>query len=463
MSQDLHQVILRWPHTDANEVIVTGTFDQWSSSLRLARKPDGFETPISIPWNDKIAYKFIVDGRWMTNDTEPTEIDHGFVNNVYSAPSKPAPPEPKHVTILPSEPQGEPDHAEKLPAQDDKLVANGYALDEPHNVPTAAAEPAPEGPSTLAEDIKAGVAPAAEALHGAVAQVGPDSQQVEKASDEVAPEYQASRNTVPTAPSASQSNVPEPPVADGSDKVVAPVEEPVSACTPEPGLEVTQDVDAAREGGPAEKSAVPEEQAVSTYPTSEAEPPKEATHVLVGEVEQVTDPHPTSVAADSETVLIAGREAAVTSAHDGCAAVPEPTEFASSPAPAPAVEQKSTSTESADPIPAAEPAAAPEHKPDVKSLNPVLSSLPTAPAVNGHTKSTSTASTSTAVPTLPTTPIRKASRKFSFPGRDKSGSGSPTGSSRFSSQQKREKRQSLLGKLKEIFGDKEKKEKSGKA
>ncbi|KAI9452936.1 hypothetical protein F5148DRAFT_1234721 [Russula earlei] len=374
MSQDLHQVILRWPHTDANEVIVTGTFDQWSSSLRLARKPDGFETPISIPWNDKIAYKFIVDGRWMTNDTEPTEIDHGFVNNVYSAPSKPAPPEPKHVTILPSEPQGEPDHAEKLPAQDDKPVANGYALDEPQNVPTAAAEPAPEGPSTLAEDVKAGVAPAVEALHGAVAQVGPDSQQVEKASDEV-----------------------------------------------------------------------------------------EATHVLVGEVEQVTDPHPTSVAADSETVLIAGREAAVTSAHDGCAAVPEPTEFASSPAPAPAVEQKSASTESADPIPAAEPAAAPEHKPDVKSLNPVLSSLPTAPAVNGHTKSTSTASTSTAVPTLPTTPIRKASRKVSFPGRDKSGSGSPTGSSRFSSQQKREKRQSLLGKLKEIFGDKEKKEKSGKA
>ncbi|KAI0278555.1 hypothetical protein BGY98DRAFT_879514, partial [Russula aff. rugulosa BPL654] len=81
------------PHTDANEVIVTGTFDQasllWSSSLRASRKPDGFEAPIFIPWKDKIAYKFIVDGRWMTNDTEPTEIDHGFVNNVYTAPSKP--------------------------------------------------------------------------------------------------------------------------------------------------------------------------------------------------------------------------------------------------------------------------------------------------------------------------------------------------------------------------------------
>jgi hypothetical protein len=59
---------------------------------------------------------------------------------------------------------------------------------------------------------------------------------------------------------------------------------------------------------------------------------------------------------------------------------------------------------------------------------------------------------------LPTTPTRKASRKFSFPGRDKSGNSSPTGSSRFSSQHKREKRHSILGKLKEIFGDKERKE-----
>jgi hypothetical protein len=75
----------------------------------------------------------------------------------------------------------------------------------------------------------------------------------------------------------------------------------------------------------------------------------------------------------------------------------------------------------------------------------------------------STASTSTAVPSLPTTATRKVSRKFSLLGRDKSRDSSPTGSSRFSSQPRREKRHSLLGKLKEIFGDKEKKEKEKSA
>ncbi|KAH9991498.1 hypothetical protein BJV77DRAFT_922730, partial [Russula vinacea] len=81
------------PRTDAYEVIVTGTFDQasplWSSSVRLSRKPDGFEAPVLIPWKDTIQYKFIVDGRWMTNDAEPKVVDHGFVNNLYTAPPKP--------------------------------------------------------------------------------------------------------------------------------------------------------------------------------------------------------------------------------------------------------------------------------------------------------------------------------------------------------------------------------------
>ena len=152
---------------------------QWSSSLRLTRKPDGFEAPIFIPWQDKIAYKFIVDGRWMSNNTEPTEIDHGYVNNVYTAPPKPPPQEPKPIPPQPSYPpesQVELGHAEKLP---EEHVANGFTLDEPHDAPTSAAEPEPEMPI---EEVKAVVTPVVE---GAVAQVAPDPEEVEKASDEV--------------------------------------------------------------------------------------------------------------------------------------------------------------------------------------------------------------------------------------------------------------------------------------
>jgi len=32
-----------------------------------------------------MAYHFIVDGRWITNDVEPTEVDHGCIIDVYTA------------------------------------------------------------------------------------------------------------------------------------------------------------------------------------------------------------------------------------------------------------------------------------------------------------------------------------------------------------------------------------------
>ena len=161
---------------------------QWSCSLRLFRKPDGFEAPVFIPWKDKIAYKFIVDGRWLTNDTEPTEVDHGFVNNVYTAPPKPQLLEPQPA-IAPSshrnESAVEPEHVEKVPGHADKPVENGSALGEPHKLPVPTAGPAPEKSSTLPDEAKALVTSIVTTAHVAVAQVAPDPREVERASDEV--------------------------------------------------------------------------------------------------------------------------------------------------------------------------------------------------------------------------------------------------------------------------------------
>jgi hypothetical protein len=158
---------------------------QWSSSLRASRKPDGFEAPVFIPWKDKIAYKFIVDGRWMTNDTEPTEIDHGFVNNVYTAPSKPPMPEPQHAVVPHNEPEVEPEHVGKVPRHADHPVENGSALGEPHEAAIPIAAPAPEKPFTTTDEVKQVVTSAADALHAATAQVAPQPQEVERASTEV--------------------------------------------------------------------------------------------------------------------------------------------------------------------------------------------------------------------------------------------------------------------------------------
>jgi hypothetical protein len=50
---------------------------------------------VKIAWGEKIAYKFIVDGKWMVLKDKPTERDNvGNLNNVYTAPPKPIEPTP---------------------------------------------------------------------------------------------------------------------------------------------------------------------------------------------------------------------------------------------------------------------------------------------------------------------------------------------------------------------------------
>ncbi|KAF9495730.1 hypothetical protein BDN71DRAFT_1361047, partial [Pleurotus eryngii] len=78
------------PSTDVSDVIVTGTFDQWSSTVHLARTATGFEGVVNVPWGQRIPYKFVVDGVWRVKDGHPTERDAiGNVNNVYISPPKP--------------------------------------------------------------------------------------------------------------------------------------------------------------------------------------------------------------------------------------------------------------------------------------------------------------------------------------------------------------------------------------
>ncbi|PYI07449.1 hypothetical protein BO78DRAFT_396320 [Aspergillus sclerotiicarbonarius CBS 121057] len=75
----------RWPY-NANEVFVTGTFDDWGKTVQLDRigDGDGFEKEVSLPATDeKIQYKFVVDGFWTTDSGAPEEDDgSNNTNNV---------------------------------------------------------------------------------------------------------------------------------------------------------------------------------------------------------------------------------------------------------------------------------------------------------------------------------------------------------------------------------------------
>lgn len=72
--------------------------------MHLVKVSSGFEGIIKIPWEQKIKYKFIVDGVWLLHEDQPTEVDPGgFVNNVYTAPAKPLTLQALETSSLPAE------------------------------------------------------------------------------------------------------------------------------------------------------------------------------------------------------------------------------------------------------------------------------------------------------------------------------------------------------------------------
>ncbi|KAB5539360.1 hypothetical protein GE09DRAFT_316019 [Coniochaeta sp. 2T2.1] len=73
----------KWPHA-AEEVYVTGTFDNWSKSEKLEKVGDHFEKTVTLPENtENIFYKFVVDGNWTTDHEAPIAKDsEGNDNNL---------------------------------------------------------------------------------------------------------------------------------------------------------------------------------------------------------------------------------------------------------------------------------------------------------------------------------------------------------------------------------------------
>ncbi|KAI1363747.1 hypothetical protein F5Y08DRAFT_308672 [Xylaria arbuscula] len=75
--------VFKWDHP-ANEVYVTGSFDDWKKTEKLEKVGDHFEKKVQLPdASSKIDYKFVVDGDWVVDHTAPKETDaSGNENNV---------------------------------------------------------------------------------------------------------------------------------------------------------------------------------------------------------------------------------------------------------------------------------------------------------------------------------------------------------------------------------------------
>ncbi|KAF1829343.1 hypothetical protein BDW02DRAFT_169691 [Decorospora gaudefroyi] len=70
-----------WEHS-ADDVYVTGTFDDWRKTVQLDKEDGIFKKTVELP-KTHTQYKFVVNGNWCTNDSARKEDDgHGIINNV---------------------------------------------------------------------------------------------------------------------------------------------------------------------------------------------------------------------------------------------------------------------------------------------------------------------------------------------------------------------------------------------
>lgn len=104
----------------------------------MTRYEYGFQSTVKIPWGERVAYKFIVDGRWTTTDTQPTELDPiGNINNVYNSPARPVQPKLSAPVIPVAVPEVVPPVSEPPiinPTEGETVIA------EPENTPDTTAE-----------------------------------------------------------------------------------------------------------------------------------------------------------------------------------------------------------------------------------------------------------------------------------------------------------------------------------
>ncbi|OTB07069.1 carbohydrate-binding module family 48 protein [Hypoxylon sp. CI-4A] len=92
--------VFKWAHP-ASEVYVTGTFDDWKKTEKLEKVGEHFEKAVTLSdASEKIFYKFVVDGDWVTDHTAPKEIDESGNENNILTPERIIAEEPATAIIM---------------------------------------------------------------------------------------------------------------------------------------------------------------------------------------------------------------------------------------------------------------------------------------------------------------------------------------------------------------------------
>ncbi|KIO30523.1 carbohydrate-binding module family 48 protein [Tulasnella calospora MUT 4182] len=132
----------------ANEVTLTGSFDNWARSVHMEKTLAGFSAKVKLPYGQKVDYKYVVDGQWAVNEDFPTTYDwQGNINNYIITPNEPE-PVPELPKALPTPPPELVIKAPSSPANDGPVTPINLpapvAAVTPMEVPPSAVSPHPD-------------------------------------------------------------------------------------------------------------------------------------------------------------------------------------------------------------------------------------------------------------------------------------------------------------------------------
>ncbi|KDQ14777.1 carbohydrate-binding module family 48 protein [Botryobasidium botryosum FD-172 SS1] len=255
---DLHDVVFTWPSSDPQSVILTGSFDKWSKSVRLSRSATGgFSGIVQLPYGQNTPYKYVVDGRWCTRYDRPSAFDNaGNLNNIYYPPKKPVAP------VAPVEvPAPAPKKEEVLvPKPAEVIVVE--VIDLSKDEPAALEVITPKEEAVILEVVE------------------PEVEAAVPKEEEVVPEETASPEedaVVPEVIAPSLDETPFPEEASVPQEVIAPVVEEMAV--PEATVPVTE------AAAPTEEADVPKVSIPITVVVEEPIIPEQAEPVIEEEVE----------------------------------------------------------------------------------------------------------------------------------------------------------------------------------
>ncbi|KAG8989893.1 hypothetical protein FRB90_002024, partial [Tulasnella sp. 427] len=288
----------------ANQVTVTGSFDDWSQSVHMEKTPAGFSGKVKLPYGQKVDYKYVVDGQWQVNPDFPTTYDwQGNINNYLVTPNEPE-PVPEVQKSLPTPPPELVIKTPASPANDEpvtpiNLPAPAVAV-TPMEVPQSAVSHYPDlaVDPVVSRSIVETIVAATEAK---------ETPQEEKTQEAVQPAVEESKAEEPKPAEPAVEKL-APPTITATEIVASPVSIPAEESKPaaeEAKPAVEEATPAPEEAKPAVEEAKPAAEEVK--PAVEEGKPSaiEETKPASDDVTPTAPAQPEAVALDSPVKTVA--------------------------------------------------------------------------------------------------------------------------------------------------------------